>query len=120
MADLTSLAVNIIVETIILAPVLWFVGRKIADPKDVKFTDAAWIVVLGNIIAALIGYFLPGFLGAGVLAAIVNLVIWLALVRHFFDTGWLKAVAISFITVVIFVVIGAVLALLGLGLMFLL
>lgn len=119
MADLTSLAVNLVIQTIVLAPVLWFAGKKIADPKDVKFTDAVWIVVLGNIIAALIGYFLGGFLGAGFLAAVINLLIWLMLVKHFFDTGWVKAVAISFITVILFIVIGIVLGFLGLGLMFL-
>ena len=111
MADIIQLLISLVIQTIVLSPVLWFVGRKIADPKDVKFTDAIWIVVLGNIIALVIGYLGVG----GIVAAIVNLIVWLLLVQHFFDTGWLRAVAISVITVIIFVIVAVILAFVGIG-----
>ena len=118
MADLVALVVNIIVQTIILAPVLWFVGRKIADPKDVKITDAVWIVILGNVISLVVATLAGAWVGSGLLSALVGLIIWLLLVKHFFDTGWTKAIAISVVTVIFFIVIGIVLGLLGLGVMF--
>jgi hypothetical protein len=43
------------------------------------------------------------------------LLIWLALVKHFFDCGWLKALAISIVAIVIFIVIAFVLGLVGLA-----
>lgn len=44
-------------------------------------------------------------------------IIWLALIKHYFDCGWLKALAIAIIAVVIFVVIVAVLAIVGFGIL---
>jgi len=40
--------------------------------------------------------------------------LWLALIKKFFDCGWAKAFLIALIAAVIFIVIGAVLVLLGL------
>jgi hypothetical protein len=117
MADYIALLVNIIVQTIVLAPVLWFAGKKIANPKDVKFTDAVWIIVLGNVVSLLVATFAGSLIGGGLLSAIIGLIIWLLLVKHFFDTGWVKALAISIVAVIIFVIIGIALALVGLGLL---
>jgi hypothetical protein len=41
------------------------------------------------------------------------LIVWLALIKHFFDCGWLKALLIAIVAVVIFIVIVIVLAILG-------
>jgi hypothetical protein len=51
----------------------------------------------------------------GLLASIIVLVIWLALVKHFFDTGWLRALAIAIVAIIIYVIIAAILALLLVG-----
>jgi len=47
------------------------------------------------------------------IAAIIQLILWLVIVRHFFDCGWLKALAISILTLVIFFVIAIILGLIG-------
>ena len=44
-------------------------------------------------------------------------IVWLALIKHFFDCGWLKAFAIAVIAVIIFVIIVAILAVIGIGLL---
>jgi hypothetical protein len=44
-------------------------------------------------------------------------IIWLALIKHFFDCGWLMALAIAIIAVIIFVIIVAILAFIGIGLL---
>ena len=106
--NLDILVINIIVSTIILAPVLWLSGRLLVGKEKAKFTDAIWIVILGTVIGTLFGAFF-----IGIIASIIQLIIWLLLVKHFFDCGWLKALVISIITVVIFAVIVAVLALIG-------
>jgi hypothetical protein len=43
------------------------------------------------------------------------LIIWLALVKHFFDCGWLKALTITIVAVLIFIAIAVVLALIGIA-----
>lgn len=111
--DLVALLIQIIVGVIIIAPILWLVGRALAGKDKAKLTDAIWIVVLGTVIGAVVGYFNLGW----IIAALIMFIVWLALIKHFFDCGWLKALAIAIIAVIVFIVIVAVLALIGIGLM---
>ena len=130
--DLFTLATNIIVNVIILSPVLWLAGKALAGREKAKFSDAVAIIVVGTVIGAIFDLFLAEFFeslfsfllfGAfsfWLFSSFVRLVIWLALVKHFFDCGWLKALAISILAVIFFVVIAIILALLGLTLITLL
>lgn len=108
--DLVALLIQIVVGTIIVAPVLWLAGRALAGKEKAKFTDAIWIVVLGTVTGAVVGAF-----SSGLIIAVIMFVIWLALIKHFFDCGWIMALAIAIIAVIIFIVIVAVLALIGIG-----
>lgn len=110
--DLVALLIQIIVSTIILAPVLWLAGRALVGGDKAKFFDAVWIIVLGTIIGAIVNVFI-----GGLVAAIIMFIIWLALIKHFFDCGWLKALVIAIIAVIIFVIIVAILAVIGFGLL---
>jgi hypothetical protein len=103
--NLDTLVVNLIVNIIILAPVLWISGRLLAGKDKAKFTDALWIVVLGTIIGGIFTYLFDG-----IIAGLIVLFIWLALVKHFFDTGWLKAFAIAVVAVIIWIVIAVIIA----------
>lgn len=98
-----NLIIQIIVNIIIIAPVLWVSGRLLAGSSKAKFTDALWIVVLGTVIGAFFQY-----LFSGIIASIIVLLIWLALVKHFFDTGWLKALAIAIVAILIWIVIAVI------------
>lgn len=109
--NLDVLAIHVIVNIIILSPVLWLSGRAIVGKDKAKFTDAIWIIILGTVIGTLFGAFF-----IGIIASIIQLIIWLALVKHFFDTRWLKALAISIIAIIIFAAIAIVLALIGFAL----
>jgi hypothetical protein len=102
---IVNLIIHIIVNIIILAPVLWISGRLLAGKDKAKFTDALWIVVLGTLIGGVFQYFF-----SGLIAAIIVLFIWLALVKHFFDTGWLKALAIAVVAVLIWIIIAVIIA----------
>lgn len=108
--DLVVLLIQIVVGTIIIAPILWLVGRALAGKDKAKFTDAIWIVVLGTVIGAVVGS-----LAGSLLSSVIMFIVWLALIKHFFDCGWLKALAIAIIAVIIFTVILAILALIGIG-----
>jgi len=109
--NLDILVIHIIINTIILSPVLWLSGRAIVGKDKAKFTDAVWIIILGTVIGTLLGALFSGIIALG-----IQLILWLALVKHFFDCGWLKALVISIIAVIIFAAIAAVLALIGFAL----
>ncbi len=108
--DLIALLIQIVVGIIVVAPVLWLVGRALVGGQKAKFTDAIWIVVLGTIIGAIVGFFV-----GSLISAIIMFIVWLALIKHFFDCGWLKAFAIAVIAVIVFIIIVAILALIGIG-----
>jgi hypothetical protein len=120
-ALLIELVVTVIVNLIIVAPVLWIAGRLLAGKQKAKFTDALWIVVIGSVVFYAFNFFLLDLLAgfSVILSYVVLLVIWLALVKHFFDCGWLKALVISVIAVIIAAIIlfllVLVLALIGIG-----
>jgi hypothetical protein len=113
---LDTLLIHLIVNIIILSPVLWIAGRLLAGKDKVKFTDAVWIVVLGTVIGGIFQYFF-----SGIIAALIVLFIWLALVKHFFDTGWLRALVIAIVTILIWIVIAVIIgiiigiAIIGIG-----
>jgi len=116
LSPLVGLLIQIIVSVIIIAPVLWLVGRALAGKDKAKFTDAIWIVVLGTVIGALVSWF-AGSLGW--IGTIIMIIVWLALIKHFFDCGWLKALAIAIIAIIVYIIIFfiliAILAIIGLG-----
>ena len=103
--DFVGLLVQIVVAAVIMAPVLWIAGRLLAGKDKAKFTDALWIAVLGTVIGAVLGA-----LVGGLIAAVVMFIVWLALIKHFFDCGWIKAFIIAVVAVIIFVILVAILA----------
>jgi hypothetical protein len=106
--DLTSMIIQIIAGVIIVSPILWLVGRSMVSKEKAKFTDAIWIVVLGTVINVILGAFVHGALGF-----IVTLIVWIALIKHFFDAGWGKAILIGIIAIIVLFVVAFVLVLLG-------
>jgi hypothetical protein len=85
-------------------------GRALVGKKKAKFTDAIIIVVIGIVVGAIFGALVPN---GGIIGSIVQLIVWLYLVKRFFDCGWLKALAISIVAIIIFVIIAVVLGLFG-------
>lgn len=109
--NLLGIVIQIIVGIIIIAPALWIAGRALVGTQKAKFKDAIWIVVLGIIIGVVVG----AIVHVGFLSALIMFIIWLALIKHFFDCGWLKAFAIAIVAVIIFLIIAAILAIIGIG-----
>ena len=108
--NLDSILISIIVNIIIIAPSLWLAGRALVGGKKARFLDSIWIVVTGTVIGHVLGYFFTGWI-----AVLVQLVVWLGLVKHFFDASWVKAFVISILAIIIFIVISLILGVLGLA-----
>jgi len=106
--DITSLIIQIVVAAVILAPVLWIVGKWLVGKDKAKFTDAIWIGVLGVLIGAVVGFLLPGW--GAILGTLIMIVVWVALIKHFFDCGWLKGLAIAVIAGIIYLIISLILS----------
>ncbi len=102
---------KIILPIVIVSLVLWIVGRSTVGQEKAKFTDAFWITILAIVIGYAINYFIPigGFIGY-----IASLILWLILIKHFFDTGWLGALGVGIVAVIILIIVDAVLRILGL------
>ncbi len=114
--ELTTLVIQIIVAAVILAPVLWIVGKWFVGKDKAKFTDAVWIGVLGVLIGAVIGFLLPGW--GTILGTLIMIIVWIGLISHFFDSGWLKGLVIGIVAGILYLIISlilsAILAALGL------
>ena len=102
--NLVTILISIIVNVLVLTPVLWIAGRILVGGSKARFIDALWIVILGTVIWAVFSAFV-----SGIIASIILLIIWLGLIKHFYDCGWLKALIISIVALVIFAVISLIL-----------
>ena len=90
--------ISLILSVIIISPILWIAGRSMVSKDKAKFTDAIWIVIIGVILGSIVGRLVHGWIGI-----IVSLLLWVFLIKHFFDAGWGKAILISIIAVIIII-----------------
>jgi hypothetical protein len=115
--DFLPLVIQIVVAAVVLAPVLWIVGKWFVGKDKAKFTDALWIGVLGVVIGAGIGFLVTGWVGT-ILGTLIMIVVWLALITHFFDCGLFKGLVIAVIAGIIYwvvtLILSAILVALGL------
>jgi hypothetical protein len=108
---LEALVVQIATSIIVLVPVLWVSARLLVGVENAKFADALWIGAVG----ALIGTFFGALSLSSKIAPLILFIIWVILAKHFFDSDWQRALAITIIGVLIFVAIAVLLATLGLA-----
>jgi hypothetical protein len=109
--NLVALFFQIIVHVIIISPVLWLAGRALVEQERSKFSHAVFIALIGTIAGDILGALING-----ALASLIILLIWLWLIKHFFECGWLKAFVIAIIALIIYLIITLVLFLIGLAL----
>ena len=113
--NLIPLLSTLILNIIVVSPILWLAGRALVGKDKAKFTDAIWIVTVGTIIGFAFQYlslyvFVDlGFIGT-LIGAIIMILVWLGLIKHFFDTGWGMAFVIAIIAIIIYIIIAFILA----------
>jgi pilus assembly protein TadC len=104
---------GIVVGSIIVSPILWLVGKAFVEPENAKFSDAFWIIFLGNVIGGIFNVVFSAFFygfSASIIGFIIQLFIWIGLVKHFFDTTGFKALAIAIVALIVTIIIFAILA----------
>ncbi|MCX6648799.1 MAG: hypothetical protein NTV61_05360 [Candidatus Bathyarchaeota archaeon] len=102
--EIVSILISLVAQIIIMVPALWIVGRMLTSAQNAKFTDAIMIVVLGSIASTVVGLFLPGIVGS-----LVQVIVYLYLIKKYYECSWGKAAAVAVVTVLVFVIIAAVL-----------
>jgi len=108
-----------ILNLIVLTIVLYVAGFIVVGKKRAQFLDAFVIALLGTVISIFFTIFLSEIpllkfdgrritMGAG-LGLILSLLGYLLLIRHYYETGWLGALAVAIVAVLVFVALTAIL-----------
>lgn len=103
-----------IIYLLIIGFVLWLAGEIVVG-RRVTFGEALGIAGVGTF---LIGASLT-FLGL-VVGGLLGLLIFLLLVKHYFRTGWLGAMGVGIMTIIVGIVVVFVLGALAFGALFVL
>jgi len=107
-AILIAIAIFII-QVLILSVVIYIAGLMVVGGRRATFGDAFKIsllgTVLGGLIYAAISLFVP------LVGLIVYILVWLALIKQYFETGWLNALAIGILAIIVALVLLIIVAL---------
>src|SRR6266852_9109765 len=109
---LVGFLVVFIIYLLIIGFVLWLAGEIVVG-RRVTFVEALGIAAVGTFLVGASIVFLPGFIGL-----IVGLLVFLLLVKHYFKTGWLGAIGVSIMAIVVGIVLIFILGALALGALF--
>ena len=109
MVDIIGTVIHLIVAGLIGGIFVWLAAKALGARKA-TYWHGILTVISAIIVTDIISYFIGGL---GWLTTIVEIIVILLLIKHFFAVGWLKAIVIAVLAVVIAIVIAAVLALIG-------
>jgi hypothetical protein len=111
LVDIVGAIIQLVVAGIIGGIFVWLAAKALGAPKA-TYWHGILTVISAIIVADLIRFFLGSF---GLIAEIIEVIIILLLIKHFFGVGWIKAIVIAILAVVILIVVIFVLALLGIA-----
>jgi hypothetical protein len=111
---LIGFLVVFIIYLLIIGFVLWLAGEIVVG-RRVTFVEALGIAAVGTFLVGASITFLPGLIGL-----LVGLLVFLLLVKHYFKTGWLGAIGVSIMAIVVGIVLIFILGALALGALFVL
>lgn len=92
---------------LVLAVVLYLAGLIVVGKKQALLTDAFIISFLGTVLSTLFLMFIPN----SWIALVLSIVVWLLLIKQFYETGWLGATAVGILAIIIFLAVTVLLAL---------
>ncbi|HEX4920914.1 MAG TPA: hypothetical protein VFV92_09270 [Candidatus Bathyarchaeia archaeon] len=98
-----------IIYLLIIGFVLWLAGEIVVG-RRVTFGEALGVASVGTFLVGAVIVFIPGIFGL-----LLGLLIFLLLVKHYFKTGWLGAIGVGIMAIVVGIVIIFVLGALALG-----
>jgi hypothetical protein len=107
--DIVGTIVQLVIAGIIGGIFVWLAGKALGAPRA-TYWHGILIVISAIIITDIIGYFLGSM---GWLTTIIEILVILLLIKHFFGVGWVRAIVIAVLAVIIAIIVTAILAFLG-------
>lgn len=114
-----AVIIGLLVLWIIVSIPVWVAARILAMGR-VSFSRAMLVTALGPIVSAIVFFIIAALLTAIVgdptlpviIGLIVAFVAWIGVFKRGFHTGWLRALGIAMLAVIVFAVIGFIISLL--------
>jgi hypothetical protein len=112
-----SVIIGLLILWIIVSIPVW-IAAKILTAGRVKFTRAMLVTALGPITYAVVFFISAALLAAivgdptlpVVIGFIVAFIAWIGIFKIGFDTGWLRALGIAILAIIVFAVIGFIIS----------
>jgi hypothetical protein len=112
-----SVIIGLLVLWIIVSIPVW-IAAKILTRGRVKFNRAMLVTALGPVIYAIVFFLFAALLTAIVgdstvpiiTGFIVAFIAWIGVFKKGFDTGWLRALGIAILAIIVFAVIGLIIS----------
>ncbi len=104
-AELLFAVVSFIVNLLVMTIVFYVAGIIVVGKRRALFSDALVISLLGAVVGNICLLFFPPVIGL-----LLSLIVWLLLIRRYYETGWLGALAVAVLAVIIYVVVLVILA----------
>jgi hypothetical protein len=101
------LLVLFLVNLLILAVVLYLAGLVVVGKKRALLTDAFIISLLGTVLSTVFFMFIPYRL----IALLLGIITWLLLIKRLYGTGWIGAIGVGILAIIIFLAVTVLLAL---------
>ncbi|MEM1590054.1 MAG: hypothetical protein QW175_06520, partial [Candidatus Bathyarchaeia archaeon] len=89
-----------LIELIVLAVLLYLAGLIVMGRKRALLSDAFIIALLGTVLSTLFVIFLPNLI-----AVLLGIIVWLILIKRLFETGWLGAIAVGILAIIIYLAV---------------
>ncbi len=107
---LVAFLIAFIIYLLIIGFVLWAAGEIVVG-RRVTFGQAFAIAGTGTFLVLAVLFLLPGLLGL-----LLGFILFLALIKHYFKTGWLAALGVTVMSAIVAIVLIFVLGILAIGL----
>ena len=95
------------INLLVLAGVLYLSGLIIVGKRRALLSDALLIAFVGSVLSVAFFLFIP----YGLVASLLSNFVLLLLIRRLYETGWLGAIAVGLLAVIISLIITVLLAL---------
>ena len=95
------------INLLVLTALLYLAGLIVVGKKRALFSDAFIVSLLGTALSTLFLMFIPNPL----VSLFLFIFVWLLLIKRFYETGWLGAIAVTILTVMAFLGVTIILAL---------
>ena len=114
-----AVIIGLLVLWIIVSIPVW-VAAKILAMGRVSFSRAMLVTALGPIVSAIVFFIfaalLTAIIGDPTLPVIIGLIVafvaWIGVFKRGFHTGWIRALGIAILAIIVFAVIGLIISLL--------